>query len=78
MLEGDASDALSADESQGANRVTVGSTDAPTLSFVGAIERLDAGTEPHVFFRNAATRRGNVVYRRYDGHYGVITPSGEG
>ena len=27
-----------------------------------------------VFFVNAETGRGNVIYRRYDGHYGLITP----
>jgi len=26
------------------------------------------------FFENAATGRGSVVYRRYDGHYGLIEP----
>lgn len=47
---------------------------APRLTLDEAIERLDAGGEPHVFFADASTGRGNVVYRRYDGHYGVIAP----
>ena len=38
------------------------------------IERLDASAEPHIFFANATTGRGNVLYRRYDGHYGLIVP----
>lgn len=49
-------------------------TAAPVLTVDEAIERLNAGGEPHVFFANAATGRGNVLYRRYDGHYGLIVP----
>jgi hypothetical protein len=30
-----------------------------------------------VFFRNHDTGRANVVYRRYDGHYGLIVPADE-
>lgn len=40
-----------------------------------ALERLDAGGEPFVFFRDTATGRGAVAYLRYDGHYGLITPA---
>jgi hypothetical protein len=40
-----------------------------------AEERLDASHEPFVFFVNVDSGRGNVVYRRYDGHYGLITPA---
>lgn len=46
----------------------------PVLTLAEAIERLDAGREPHVFFASAVSGRGNVLYRRYDGHYGLITP----
>jgi hypothetical protein len=35
-----------------------------------AEERLDAGDEPFVFFRSDG--RGRVLYRRRDGHYGLI------
>jgi hypothetical protein len=28
-----------------------------------------------LFFVNAATGRGNVIYHRYNGHYGLITPA---
>ena len=47
----------------------------PTLTLTEAEERLDAGNERFVFFVSAETGRGNVVYRRYDGHYGLITPA---
>jgi ribosome-associated translation inhibitor RaiA len=36
---------------------------------------LDLGDEPFVFFLDDATGEGVVVYRRYDGHYGLITPA---
>jgi ribosome-associated translation inhibitor RaiA len=54
--------------------VGVVETGAPRLEVEEAIERLDSGDEHFVFFRNAMTSRGNVLYRRYDGHYGLITP----
>ena len=47
----------------------------PTTSTVEqAMGTLDAGHLPFVFFADEASGRGNVVYRRYDGHYGLITP----
>jgi ribosomal subunit interface protein len=48
---------------------------APRLTIDEAVERLDVGGERVVFFVNADLGRGNVVYHRYDGHYGVITPA---
>ena len=41
-----------------------------------AIEHLDLVADPFVFFVHAETGRGNVVYLRYDGHYGLIEPAG--
>ncbi|GAA1227649.1 HPF/RaiA family ribosome-associated protein [Kitasatospora nipponensis] len=46
----------------------------PRLAVADAVSRLDLGGLPFVFFTDAATGRGNVVYHRYDGHYGLITP----
>jgi hypothetical protein len=54
--------------------VTVDEQPPPTLTLSEAMQYLDADSGPFVFFANAATGRGNVVYRRYDGHYGLITP----
>jgi len=48
-------------------------TPAPELTVAEAIERLNAGGERLVFFASPLSRRGNVAYRRYDGHYGLIT-----
>ncbi|MCP5028142.1 MAG: hypothetical protein GY929_17840 [Actinomycetia bacterium] len=45
----------------------------PTLRPSEAISLLDESGQRFVFFRNALTERGNVVYRRVDGHYGLIT-----
>jgi hypothetical protein len=47
---------------------------APTLSLDEAIERIAVDGEPYLFFANAATGQGNVIYHRYDGHYGLIAP----
>ena len=41
-----------------------------------AIGRLNVTEEPFVFFVDAESGRGNVLYRRYDGHYGLIEPAG--
>ena len=47
----------------------------PTESLDEALERLEAGGEPFVLFCHEGTRRGNVAYLRFDGHYGLITPA---
>jgi ribosome-associated translation inhibitor RaiA len=57
----------------GVTDAKVDSTSAARLSVREAIERLEAIGERFVFFENATTGRGNVLYHRYDGHYGVIT-----
>lgn len=40
-----------------------------------AIEEMDALNHRFLYFTNAATGRGNVLYLRYDGHYGLIEPA---
>jgi hypothetical protein len=47
----------------------------PVETLDEALERLDAGGEPFVFFCAADSGRGNVAYLRYDGHYGLIRPA---
>ena len=56
--------------------LTVATTPAPVLSLEEAKELLDEADMPFVFFAAEATGRGNVLYHRYDGHYGLITPAG--
>ena len=38
--------------------------------------RLEALGQPFQFFVSGETPRGNLIYHRYDGNYGVITPAG--
>lgn len=45
----------------------------PRLDARAACERLDALELPFLFFRDAETDRGVVLYQRYDGHYGLVT-----
>jgi|GEM_PF-3481641 len=48
---------------------------AAVLSLAEAKERLDLTGQPFLFFADPATGHGNVLYHRYDGHYGLITPA---
>jgi ribosome-associated translation inhibitor RaiA len=54
---------------------TVSPHPPPRLLVNDAIERLEAIGTRFLFFANVDTGRGNVVYHRYDGHYGLITPA---
>jgi ribosomal subunit interface protein len=40
-----------------------------------AVAEMNALNHRFLFFENAATGRGNVIYRRHDGHYGLIEPA---
>lgn len=46
----------------------------PVLGVEEALELLDLAAEPFVFFVDRNSRRGAVVYRRYDGAYGLVAP----
>jgi ribosome-associated translation inhibitor RaiA len=48
---------------------------APRLSVDQAIERIGLLGLPFLFFVDTAKDRGSVLYHRYDGHYGLITPA---
>jgi ribosome-associated translation inhibitor RaiA len=50
---------------------------ARRLTLEQARELLDSGADPWVFFTDDDNGRGHVLYRRYDGHYGLITPRSE-
>ena len=41
-----------------------------------AISEMSMLSHRFMFFINAQTGRGNVIYMRYDGHYGLIEPAG--
>lgn len=47
---------------------------APRLEFDAARTVLDLGDESFVFYVDSSDGRGRVLYRRYDGHYGVVEP----
>lgn len=47
----------------------------PTCTPAEAAEQLGVDVIPFVFHLDPSTGRGSVVYRRYDGHYGCITPA---
>ncbi|MFD5462165.1 sigma 54 modulation/S30EA ribosomal C-terminal domain-containing protein [Kitasatospora sp. NPDC127059] len=55
--------------------LTVSPTPAPRMDPAAARRRIDAFDQPFVFFADESTGRGNVLYHRYDGHYGLITPA---
>lgn len=55
--------------------VRVSDRPAPTLTAADAITRLESLGDQFTFYFDADCRRGNVVYHRYDGHYGLLTPS---
>jgi hypothetical protein len=56
--------------------ITISGKPAPRLALSEAAARLEAAGQPFLFFLNAQTGRGNVLYHRYDGHYGLIAPAG--
>lgn len=56
--------------------VTISATGPPCITVEQATERLGLLGLPFLFFIDAAQGRAGVLYRRYDGHYGLITPAG--
>lgn len=82
MLDGDYVFFLYVDRETGSDHVIFRNPDggmgidehpAP-LTATEAKERLDVGAEPFVFHQEPNRDRPAVLYRRYDGHYGRITP----
>lgn len=56
------------------DRTPAGQTVAvPAIEASEAVQMLEAGRLPRLFFIDQATQRGAVVYHRYDGHYGLVT-----
>jgi hypothetical protein len=51
---------------------------APRLTVEQARKRLGLLRLPFLFFVDDSAGRGNVLYHRYDGHYGLITPTRSG
>ncbi|BCK56075.1 ribosome hibernation promotion factor [Nocardia wallacei] len=63
---------------RGLSAVSISLHPAPELSVAEAIGRLELTGWSFVFFRDCDLGRGCVLYHRYDGHYGLITPSDSG
>jgi hypothetical protein len=57
-------------------QLTVSPQPAPRLTLRRAMERLGFLGLPFLFFIEVAEGRAFVLYRRYDGHYGLISPAG--
>jgi ribosome-associated translation inhibitor RaiA len=55
--------------------ITISQIPATRLTVTEAEDRLEAFRQPFLFFANAETGRGNLIYHRYDGHYGLIEPA---
>lgn len=55
--------------------LTISAQPAPRLTVDEAIERIGLLGLPFLFFVDTARDRGSVLYHRYDGHYGLITPA---
>jgi hypothetical protein len=45
---------------------------APALTREQAVARLERALSPHLFFAEPDTGRGRLLYRRFDGHYGLV------
>jgi ribosome-associated translation inhibitor RaiA len=56
--------------------VTISRHPVPCLTEEEAADRLSLLGLPFLFFVDAAQGRASVLYHRYDGHYGLITPAG--
>jgi ribosome-associated translation inhibitor RaiA len=57
--------------------VAVDGRSVPELTTDEAIESLDAGSVPWLTYRDPDNGRARILYLRYDGHYGMLTPAGE-
>lgn len=56
--------------------LSISSQPVPCLTVEQATDRLGLLGLPFLFFIDAAQGRASVLYHRYDGHYGLITPAG--
>jgi hypothetical protein len=54
--------------------LTVNSRKIPTLTASHAADRLAEHGLPFLFYTDLGTRRGHLLYRRYDGGLGLVTP----
>ena len=55
--------------------LTINPRKTPILTPAKAATRLTDGWLPYVFYTDHQTKRGNLLYRRYDGDLGLIAPA---
>jgi ribosome-associated translation inhibitor RaiA len=55
--------------------ITLSEQPAPLLTTAEAVDRMAALGLAFLFYLDGERGRGALLYRRYDGHYGLITPS---
>lgn len=55
--------------------IHVNEAEAPVITAADAISRLNISEMAFIFFRDFDRGRSTVLYRRYDGHYGLLVPS---
>jgi len=60
-------------EPRGDVHVAVTRHPAPRLAVRQAVQHLNLTAEPFLFFADPASGRGRLLYRRYDGNYGLVT-----
>ncbi len=61
-------------EARAAITLRVSRAPAPRLDLAAARNVLDLSDAHFVFYVNPSDERGRVLYRRYDGHYGLLEP----
>jgi hypothetical protein len=55
--------------------ISIDERPAPRWDVGEAVRRLSCSRHSFLFFQDGRLGRGAVVYRRYDGHFGLITPA---
>jgi ribosome-associated translation inhibitor RaiA len=58
--------------------IRVNETPAPIFKVANAVSRLNISDAPFIFFSDADRGQASVLYRRYDGHYGLMVPAVDG
>lgn len=55
--------------------IHVNEAEASSIAVADAVSLLNSSDMPFVFFRDRDRGRASILYRRYDGHYGLLVPS---
>lgn len=55
--------------------IHVNEAEAPSIGVGDAVSLMNSSDMPFIFFRDRDRGRASILYRRYDGHYGLLVPS---